>query len=268
MTPSSSPFVLVPGAGGEAWYWHRVVPLLRAAGHDAIAVDLPAGDEDAGLDDYADLIVSAIDGRDDVVLVAQSMGAFSAPIAAARVPVARLLLVAPMIPAAGETVNGWWSATGSGAAWQAAERAAGRDPDAPFDPVTVFFPDVPDDVQAQAGAGGGPGPGGGRAGGGAAGGPPQGDRPCADPGPLDAWPDVPTGVIVGRHDRLFPLAFARELAVGRLGIEPDVIDSGHLPALARPGELAAWLRAAASSSGPAAVSRRPRPAGSGLHSRP
>src|SRR4051794_1722712 len=253
MTPSSSPFVLVPGAGGEAWYWHRVVPLLRAAGHDAIAVDLPAGDEDAGLDDYADLIVSAIDGRDDVVLVAQSMGAFSAPIAAARVPVARLLLVAPMIPAPGETVNGWWSATGSGAAWQAAQRAAGRDPDAPFDPVTVFFHDVPDDVQAEAWSRGEPR---------------QGDRPCADPWPLDAWPDVPTGVIVGRHDRLFPLAFARELAVERLGIEPDVIDSGHLPALARPGELAAWLRAAASSSGPAAVSRRPPPAGSGLRSRP
>ena len=34
-------FVLVPGAGGMAWYWHRVVPLIRAAGHQAIAVDLP-----------------------------------------------------------------------------------------------------------------------------------------------------------------------------------------------------------------------------------
>jgi pimeloyl-ACP methyl ester carboxylesterase len=33
--------VLVPGAGGVAWYWHRVIPLLRAAGHDALAVDLP-----------------------------------------------------------------------------------------------------------------------------------------------------------------------------------------------------------------------------------
>jgi hypothetical protein len=33
-------FVLVPGAGGMAWYWHRVVPLLGSAGHQAIAVDL------------------------------------------------------------------------------------------------------------------------------------------------------------------------------------------------------------------------------------
>jgi hypothetical protein len=40
-------FVLIPGAGGVAWYWHRVVPLLREAGHGAIAVDLPGDDERA-----------------------------------------------------------------------------------------------------------------------------------------------------------------------------------------------------------------------------
>ena len=28
-----SAYVLIPGAGGDAWYWHRVVPLLQAAGH-------------------------------------------------------------------------------------------------------------------------------------------------------------------------------------------------------------------------------------------
>jgi hypothetical protein len=31
-------FVLIPGAGGAAWYWHRIVPRLREAGHQAIAV--------------------------------------------------------------------------------------------------------------------------------------------------------------------------------------------------------------------------------------
>jgi hypothetical protein len=40
-------FVLVPGAGGMPWYWHRVVPLLGSAGHQAIAVDLPGDDRDA-----------------------------------------------------------------------------------------------------------------------------------------------------------------------------------------------------------------------------
>ena len=34
-------FVLIPGAGGQAWYRHRVVPRLAFRGHDAIAVELP-----------------------------------------------------------------------------------------------------------------------------------------------------------------------------------------------------------------------------------
>jgi hypothetical protein len=37
-------FVLIPGAGGMAWYWQRVVPLIRAAGHEPIAVDRPGDD--------------------------------------------------------------------------------------------------------------------------------------------------------------------------------------------------------------------------------
>ena len=88
-------YVLVPGAGGEAWYWHLVAPLLD----DAIAVELPTGDPDAGLQDYADAITEAAGDRERVTLVAQSMGAFSAPMA--KLDVERIILVAPMIPAPG-----------------------------------------------------------------------------------------------------------------------------------------------------------------------
>jgi pimeloyl-ACP methyl ester carboxylesterase len=221
-----STYVLVPGAGGEAWYWSRVVPLLQDAGHEAIAVALPTDDEDAGLEAYRDTIVDAVGDRDDVVLVAQSMGAFSAPLAAEAVNATALLLVAPMIPKPGESAGAWWSATGSGAAWRASEAAAGRDPEAPFDPIEGFFHDVPDDVLAEANRRGEP---------------PQADRPFEEPWPLDAWPDVPTRVLVGRHDRLFPYDFACAVSRDRLGIEPDAIDSGHLPALARPRELTDWL---------------------------
>ena len=68
-------FVLVPGAGGLAWEWHRLDPELRGLGHDVVPVDLPAGDDAAGLPEYADTVVSAIGGRTAVVLVAQSYGA-------------------------------------------------------------------------------------------------------------------------------------------------------------------------------------------------
>ncbi len=64
-------FVLVPGAGGMAWYWHRVVPLIRAAGHEPIGIDLPGDDRHAGLAAYADIVIRAIAERSDVILVAQ-----------------------------------------------------------------------------------------------------------------------------------------------------------------------------------------------------
>jgi pimeloyl-ACP methyl ester carboxylesterase len=221
-----STYVLVPGAGGEGWYWSRVVPLLEAAGHEAIAVELPTDDEDAGLIAYRAAILEAIDDRPDPILVAQSMGAFSAALAAGPANAAALLLVAPMIPKPGESVSEWWSATGSGAAYRAAEQAAGRDPDAPFDPMPAFFYDVPPDIVREAEERGEPA---------------QADRPFEEPWPLDAWPDVPTRVLVGRQDRLFPYDFACAVSRDRLNIEPDAIDSGHLPALARPRELADWL---------------------------
>jgi pimeloyl-ACP methyl ester carboxylesterase len=68
-------FILVPGAGGVAWSWHRVVPLLEEAKHDAIAVELPGNDEQAGLSAYADRVIDVI-GTRRVVLVAQSLGGF------------------------------------------------------------------------------------------------------------------------------------------------------------------------------------------------
>ena len=50
-------------------------------------------------------------------------------------------------------------------------------------------------------------------------------------------------MLAARHDRLFPLDFMRELSFERLGVAPDVIDTGHLPALGRPDELADRLEA-------------------------
>jgi pimeloyl-ACP methyl ester carboxylesterase len=219
-------YVLLPGAGGDSWYWHRVAPLLRAEGHEVLTPDLPAGDDDAGLDAYADTVVDAIGDRAGVILVAQSMAAFTAPMVCERVDVRLMILVAPMIPAPGETPGDWWSNSGQTTAQRRQDEAEGRDPDAEFDVMTTFMHDVPSDVIAAAFARGEPR---------------QSDTPFAEPWPLDAWPNVPTTVIAARNDRLFPLAFMRRLAHERLGVEVDVIDSGHLPALSRPDELARRL---------------------------
>jgi pimeloyl-ACP methyl ester carboxylesterase len=63
-------YILVPGAGGDAWYWHLLEPKLRERGHEVVAVDLPADDDSAGLPEYADAGVRAIDERTDLILVA------------------------------------------------------------------------------------------------------------------------------------------------------------------------------------------------------
>jgi pimeloyl-ACP methyl ester carboxylesterase len=222
-----STFILVPGAGGDSWYWHLVVPRLRALGHAVATPDLPYGDESAGLVEHADAIVGSVDAdAGPVILVAQSMGAFSAPLACARLDVELLVLVCPMIPAPGESAGAWWSSTGQTEAQRALDRSEGRDPDAPFDLETVFLHDVPEAVVQGLLARGEP---------------PESERPFVEPWPLTAWPDVPTRVLVGGRDRLFPLGFARRLARERVGVEPDVIDAGHLAALARPHELADQL---------------------------
>ena len=245
--PHGMRFVLIPGAGGEAWYWHRVVPLLRAAGHDATAVQLPAGDETAGLDRYVETIVEAAGTGGDTALVGQSMGALSAAPAAAALDARLLVLVAPMIPVPGERGRDWWAATGQDRAARAFALAEGRDPDAPFDPVATFLHDLPPDVLAAALARGEPY---------------QSGRPFDDPWPLDRPPAVSTHVVAARYDRLFPLPFVTRLARERLGLTPDVVDAGHLSALSRPVELvdllAAYARSLPSPARTPSGGRRPR----------
>jgi len=215
-------YILIPGAGGAAWYWHRLVAELGRRGHEAIAVDLPASDDRAGLPEYADAVVAASGDHDEVVVVGQSMGGFTAPLVCDRLPVARLVLVNAMIPAPGETGGQWWTNTGQDQARRDYDQREGRSPDGPFDPLLYFFHDVPDDITKEAMAGE----------------PPQSGTPFEQPWPLDAWPDVPTGVLSSEGDRLFPLEFQIRVAQERLGLTPATVPGGHLVALSRPAELA------------------------------
>lgn len=74
-------FLLIHGAWQGAWAWDRLVPLLEAAGHTAIAVDLPGdGHDDTPPETVttmlcAERIVDLIDATDgQVILVGHSMG--------------------------------------------------------------------------------------------------------------------------------------------------------------------------------------------------
>lgn len=74
-------FVLIHGAWQGAWAWQRVIPLLEAQGHRAIAVDLPGnGHDDTAPGDvttrlYAEHVAAIIDEiAGPVVVVGHSMG--------------------------------------------------------------------------------------------------------------------------------------------------------------------------------------------------
>ncbi len=83
-----------------------MLPLLRGAGHDVVAVNLPGSDETAGLPEYTKMVLDAIDGSREVVLVAQSLGGFTAPLVASVAPLQALVLVNAMIPATGGATPG------------------------------------------------------------------------------------------------------------------------------------------------------------------
>jgi hypothetical protein len=179
-------------------------------------MDLPAEDDSAGLTEYADSVIDAIGDRTDLVLVAQSFGAFTAPLVCDRVPADLLVLVAGMIPSPGEAPDDWWANTG----FELAEREH-------FDSdLETYYHDVKPELAAEALKR-------------------ERDHPSAkagrEPWPLETWPDVPTKVLLCRDDRLFPATWLRGVVKERLGITPDEIDGGHCIALSRPNELARRL---------------------------
>ena len=69
--------------------------------------------------------------------------------------------------------------------------------------------------------------------------------------PARAARTVPTRVLAGRHDRMFPLDFQRRVARERLAIDVEEIDGGHMLALSNPAGLADRLEAFASNPTPA-----------------
>jgi pimeloyl-ACP methyl ester carboxylesterase len=223
----SSTFVLIPGAGADPRVYGATIAALEELGHDALAPPLPLENADATPSDHADVVLAALaDDPGRLVVVAQSLGAFAGPLAAAKADAAGLILLAPMIPAPGETAGEWWSDTGhEDALADVLER---------FGPISewdrealahVFFHDVDAEaLRENERFEGAPGRG-----------------MFGEPWPLERWPDVPTVVLAPRDDRLFPLEFQRRVARERLGLEVEEIDGGHLPMLSRPRELARRL---------------------------
>ena len=160
--------------------------------------------------------------RSEVVLVAGSLGGFTAPLVCERVPVAELVLVNAMIPEPGETAGEWWTHTGALEARDEAARAGGY---GPFDEATYFLHDVDADIAAE-------------------GEPYQRAEAAVVFGSVcdfKAWPAIEIRVLAGDDDRFFPVDFQRRVARDRLGVAVDVLPGGHLLPLAQPRLVADYL---------------------------
>jgi pimeloyl-ACP methyl ester carboxylesterase len=214
-------FVCLHGAGCWGSHWDLVGADLRAAGHAVVAPDLPS-DQEVGLAAYRDVVVDAIDdagATGPIVVVAQSMAGFIAPLVADVRAVDLLVLVAAMVPKPGESGGEWWTATGHHDAY-----AAQALPDDSEE--TVFTHDVPAEVLAAIAE-------------------PRDQTGTLfeEPWPLAAWPDVPTRFLLCRDDRFFPADWMRGVVEERLGITPTEVPGGHCAYLAHPHELASAILA-------------------------
>ncbi len=218
--------MLIPGAGTDPRVYASTIEALGDLGHDALAPPLPLDEPRARPSDHADAVAGAVAPDAELVVVAQSLGAFTGPLVAARVPVAQLILLAPMIPRPGETAGEWWANTGhQDAVAELLERHGPMSSWGREAVAEVFLHDVDPAVAAAnerfQGA--------------------PGDGMFAEPWPLDTWPGVPTRVLAPTEDRLFPRDFQHRVTRERLGLEVDEMAGGHLPMLSRPRELAERL---------------------------
>ncbi|MCW8129604.1 MAG: alpha/beta fold hydrolase [Planctomycetota bacterium] len=108
-------FVLIPGAWHGGWCWRRLLPLLRAAGHEAFPVTLTGLGErahlaapDVGLATHIQDVLGVLAAEDlrEVVLVGHSYAGCVATGAASRAPdrIAHLAILDGFLPEDGQSL--------------------------------------------------------------------------------------------------------------------------------------------------------------------
>jgi pimeloyl-ACP methyl ester carboxylesterase len=228
-------FALVHGAWHGAWCWERLRPELEARGHRTVAADLPCDDPRATFAEYADVVVRALEGEgDEVVVVGHSLAGLTIPLVAARRPVRALVYLCALVPVPGASLRDQLRAEPDtfvpgyerGLAAPDGSRLA-RWADFAVACETLYGDCTEADARwaferLR----------------------PQSSAAYAVPCPLEALPAPATSVVCA-EDRIVDPARSRRVAAERLGVEPVELPGGHSPFLSRPGELAAVLDAQA-----------------------
>jgi pimeloyl-ACP methyl ester carboxylesterase len=227
----SPPFVLVHGAWHAAACWRPLVEELEARGERVVAVDLPAEDPAATLDDYAQAVVDgAAAFAEPVIVVGHSLGGLTIPLIPERRPVAGLVFVAAILPEPGEVAGAVLGREAFSAGFDdLAVTQIARDDGATGwtreAAIAAFYHDVPEPLVTEA-------VGALRS---------QHWLPTTELWPLTAYPEVPTRYVACADDRILDPDWQVRSARDRLGIAADVLPGSHSPMLSRPAELADLL---------------------------
>lgn len=239
-------FVLVHGAWHDGRCWRPLVEELARRGHGAMAVDLPSAEPGLGALAYAEVVERAV-AEEDVgatpepcVLVGHSLGGLTVPVAAERLGAGRvsaIVLVAALLPHPGASSDDRTRAGDSPMVdgfGHGQVRHDDRTTSWPVDVArTALYGGVAEESSAEVVT---------RA---LAGLRRQAWTITREITPLNAWPEVPTTVVVCEGDRVVDAERLRAHGRSLPGAQVAELPGGHFPMLTRPAELADVLIAAA-----------------------
>ena len=218
--------VLVHGAFANAGCWAKLIPLLRAKGFSVVASNCPLS---SLADDFEAVRQTITMQNGPVLLVGHSWGGAIITEAGNESNVRGLVYIAAGAPDTGQSFNDWWK--GYPAAPGAPEiKPYGKDRFV----VTLegfrryFAQDLPTD---------------------------EAELLYCTQGPFAsaanneriinaAWRDKPSWFIMGEQDHMLLIDLERDTA-RRMGANPLVLQSSHVPMLSHPGEVADFIEKAA-----------------------
>ena len=221
---------LVHGAFHGAWCFDRLLPELERRGLQPLAIDLPREDPAAGNTRNAEVVVEALRGHDDVVLVGHSLAGLTIPLVAAQRPLRRLVYLCALIPQPGKSGFDWIADAGVPLFDWAAHQVDHGDGTASWDMAKgaeLFVNGCSAEDAAWSAAQLGR----------------QAWLPSTEPCPLAALPDVPSAYVACALDLVISPAWQLRAPREQLSIEPVVLEAGHSPFLSHPALLAETLAA-------------------------
>lgn len=235
----SNTYVLVHGAFSDKSAWTKITPLLEEEGHKVVTLDLPAHGQDttpadqASLQGYTDRVLQAVDAQEEpVILVGHSMGGTVISQVAEQRPekVAQLVYVAAFLLPNGKSLleasqQDAESRLGQYLAFAADGKTATLKPEG----LKGSFCQDCSDADVAVLSGNAPKP--------------EPTAPLGTPITVTAanWGRVPRVYIETKQDQAVGPTFQKSLYTESPVEKVLSVDSGHLPFVTRPNELATHL---------------------------